>query len=369
MPGQDIDISASVRNLLLDCAGMAAGDRVLVLTEPADEDYYRRCIVAALPQAARDLGFRVETMQIPFSPLPAPPAPSVLHRMAEVDLTVFLARQGDQVRFQGLPGRSRALVCYALDASALASGFGRLPHAGIRSIRDAVDQALEAADRIRISCPAGTRIEGGTGGRTVGGSDTKTIRFPLSVHSPVAAAGFSGVVAQRGFLVGTGSAYYAPYACRLDDTLFIHVDGNRITGFEGDVADVARAERHYAHVAEVCGTEATFVHSWHAGIHPGCGFVGPASASFERWSGSAFGNPRLLHFHTCGQEPPGQISLNILDLTVEVDGVNLWDRGRLHPDRLERGREVLAAHPDIAAAYRDPVTDCGAGPDGRLSFD
>ena len=130
-----------------------------------------------------------------------------------------------------------------------------------------------------------------------------------------------------------------------------------------------RARRHFDHVAELCGIEPMFVHSWHAGIHPGCAFDGAASDSFERWSGSAFGNPRLLHFHTCGQEPPGQISLNILDPTLEIDGTPLWQAGRLHPERLADSPGILAAYPEIAAAYRDPVTACGAGPDGQLSFD
>ena len=326
----NIDISAGVQNMLVSCAGLSPGDKVLVLSEPVQEGYYRPCIAASLPDAARSLGFSVETCEIPFVPFPAHPDPSVEARMAQNDLTVFLARQGDQVRFQGLPGTARAVVCYALDAPSLASPFAALDHAGITAIRDAIDRAIGAAERVMITCPQGTCLEG-RADFPPGNTDTKTIRFPLSVHSPVPAAMFSGVVAQRGFLVGTGCAYYTPYTCRLDGTLFVHVAGNRITGFEGKASDVERARRHYDHVAELCGIEPMFVHSWHAGIHPGCAFDGAASGSFERWSGSAFGNPRLLHFHTCGKEPPGQISLNILDPTVELDGTPLWQAGRLHP--------------------------------------
>ncbi len=69
---------------------------------------------------------------------------------------------------------------------------------------------------------------------------------------------------------------------------------------------MARAEAQYAHVAGLYGIDGGIVHSWHAGIHPGCAFAGSAHDSYERWSGSAFGNPRLLHFHTCGAYAPGR---------------------------------------------------------------
>jgi hypothetical protein len=131
---------------------------------------------------------------------------------------------------------------------------------------------------------------------------------------------------------------------------------------------VAAAEGHYADVAAKFGLIKDYVHSWHAGIHPGCEYLRPAGEHMERWSGSAFGNPRILHFHTCGDYPPGEISLNVLDPTVRLDGVAVWDNGVLHPERIVGGAELLAAYPDMAAAFRNPATQVGQAACGNFSL-
>jgi hypothetical protein len=148
----------------------------------------------------------------------------------------------------------------------------------------------------------------------------------------------------------------------------VNFEGNRITGFEGSDSDVAAAKSHYENVAEKYGLDTYFVHSWHAGIHPGCTFPDAAGDNFERWSGSAFGNPRLLHFHTCGAYPPGEISLNVLDATVRIDGVAVWDAGILHPERIEGGAALLDAFPDMKQSFLHPAKDVGQADCGNLRF-
>lgn len=369
MQTPDGDIMAGVENMLIRCGGLRGGDRVLVVHEPAGGGYYCPEIADAVAGAARGLGLKVATRAVPFTADPPAIDGALLGQMQAADLTVFLARLGDQVRFGALPGDQRALVSYAIDTSALGTAFCRLDHGSMCALRDALDAALMAAGEVVITCPAGTEMRGGIASDGPAPEDTRTIRFPRLVNTPMPAQGFSGRVALRGFVVGTGSRHYVPYACRIDGTLFALIDGNRITGFDGDAADVRRIEAHYARVAAQFGIEERFVHSWHAGIHPGCAFTGPASASFERWTGSAFGNPRLLHFHTCGAYAPGEISLNILDATVAADGVALWEAGRLFPARAPGGAAVLDRDPDIRAAFAAPERACGAGPEGRLTFD
>ena len=102
-----------------------------------------------------------------------------------------------------------------------------------------------------------------------------------------------------------------------------------------------------------------FVHSWHAGIHPACSFPAPARSQIMRWSGSAFGNPRLLHFHTCGAYAPGEISWNVIDPTINIDGVTYWNNGVLHAERLPNGPEILAKYPCTAAVFDQPDRDIG----------
>ena len=66
-------------------------------------------------------------------------------------------------------------------------------------------------------------------------------RFPMSIFSPLPAVNFDGCIAQNGFLVGTGSQYYEPYACEFKKTLFVEFSGNKITDFRGDAADITTA--------------------------------------------------------------------------------------------------------------------------------
>jgi hypothetical protein len=189
--------------------------------------------------------------------------------------------------------------------------------------------------------------------------DVTVKRFPMSVFAPVPAAGFTGRAALAGFLMGTGSRYYQPYGRALQAALFACFDRGRLTHFEGRPDDVALATAHYLDIAGRFDLDAGAVHSWHAGIHPGCAHTLPVHSDYQKWSGAAFGNPRILHFHTCGAEPPGEISWNIIDPTVWIDGVAVWQDGRLHPDRVPGGAEILARFPCVAASFANPALEIG----------
>ncbi|MDN2581710.1 hypothetical protein [Aquibium sp. ELW1220] len=360
-------VLAGARNLLAQCAGMRAGETLLVLHEDPSLGYYGPGMAEAVLEAAAAMGIRAETREIPFDPdVNAPPA-ELRQAMLAADRTLFLARMGDQLRFNAELATVRPIVCYALDRAMLGSAFGRAPYRAFVELKACVDAALARASTIRVTCPLGTDFSGPGVAFPAAAGDVTVARFPMSVFTPAPAAGYRGRVAQAGFLVGTGSKYYQPYGAALRDVLFISFEGNRIIGFEGDAADVETARRHYAFVAERFGIERDFVHSWHAGIHPGCAFAGLAGDSLERWSGAAFGNPRLLHFHTCGDYAPGEICWNVVDPTVRVDGVAVWDNGRLHPERVDGGSDILAAYPEVAAAFADPAQAIGLSASGRLS--
>ncbi len=360
------DLQAGIKNLLLGCGGCAPGHSLLIVRESGGGDYYDPELAPAVARIGEALGLRVSYADAPFTPDPREPEPALAASLAAADCTVFLARLGDQLRFRPDPGAARRIVCYALDRPMMASRFGHSDYRAFVALAALIDDAMVQAGEIRVTCPAGTDFEGRLQGAP--GNDTTCRRFPRSVFSPVAADGFQGQIAQRGFLTGTGSRYYAPYTCEIGGTLMVEIDGTRIAGFDGAPADVAAARAHYEATATRFGIDPYHAHSWHAGIHPGCRYDGPASDSFERWSGSAFGNPRLLHMHTCGAYPPGEISLNVLDPTVKLDGIALWDQGVLRPERLEGGAALLAEHPALAALFAEPETAVGQGASGELSF-
>lgn len=347
-------LEAGARNMLAGCGRAQKGERVLIVHEPADEDFYGSDLPGAVGAIAARLGLDVDFAETPFEPEATEIAPALFARMEAADLTVFLARVGDQLRFKSFPRGTRALISYALDTAALGSQFGTAPHAAFKQLKTCIDDASLAARHILLTCPAGTHVDGAIAPGGDAPEDVGLDRFPMSVVRPLPAQGFSGRVALSGFLTGTGSMYYEPFSCFFDGPVFALLAEGRLAGFEGGSGDVARAQAHYDMVAARYGIDREFVHSWHAGLHPGCGYPAPAAENMIRWSGSAFGSPRLAHFHTCGAYAPGEICWYVLDPTITLDGVAVWQEGRLYPDRVPGGAQILAEFPDVAAAFAAP---------------
>lgn len=361
-------LEAGIRNLLENCGECREGQTLLIVHETEQDGYYDPELAPAVADVADRLGLKTRQFGVPLIPVVEEPPDDLHAAMDNADCTLFFARLGDQIRFRPSSTRSLRVISYALDCKALASPFGTLPFDAFDHLKRLINQAVARAEEIRVTCPNGTDFSGAqlsSDGHTP--EDVTIRRFPVSVFSPVAAAGFSGRIVQVGFLVGTGSSYYKPYGCALHAPVTMIIDGNRITEITGDNEAVAAARAHYKCVGERFGIDATFVHSWHAGIHPGCRYKEPAGRHFERWSGAAFGNPRLLHFHTCGASPPGEISLNILDPTVWFDGVAIWEKGRLYPDRLPGGSDLLNSVAGMRSLFANPVLEVGQGELGQLS--
>ncbi|MCY3876065.1 MAG: hypothetical protein OXF88_17470 [Rhodobacteraceae bacterium] len=347
------------RNLLLNCAGAQPGDRLLIAFEPPEFGYFDDDACECVAREAERLGLVVDAVNVGFdAENPHLPGP-LLRRMERFDIILFLARLGDQLRFSDMPQGKKIIVSFALNASLFGTGFGNAHHAAFEELKSAVNTVLSNAREIRITCPAGTEISGTTEVDLTPECDTSIMRFPMSIFTPVPAAGFTGRAALPGFLTGTGSRYYDDYTVEFEGQVFARLNEGRLTGFEGSRADVDRANAHYDRVAALFGIDRNFVHSWHAGIHPGCGFPWDARDNYERWGGAAFGNPRLLHFHTCGAYAPGEISWNVIDPTIAVDGVRYWENGTFMADLLPRGAEILRRYHCTANLFRHPDREIG----------
>lgn len=365
---QQSEIRRGAENLLVTCGGLTAGDRVLVLQEDPANGYYDQDIVDAVVDCAQALNIRTEQRILDFNPMGGGVSSDLVTAMKQADRTLFLSRTGDQIRFDASMAGIHPIMSYALNGDMLASGFGCANYTGFVALKNAVNALLARASFIHVTCPLGTNFSGpGTTYPQSNAPDVSVARFPMSVFAPVPAAGFSGVIYQEGFLVGTGSKFYEPYGCALTAPVVIHFDSDRITKITGDDKDVRAAKDHYGKVGEMFGLDPFTMHSWHAGLHPGCAFPMAAADNFERWSGSAFGNPRLMHFHTCGHYAPGEISLNVLDPTIEIDGVAVWKDGVFDPTLVPGGAEVLAEHSCIRAVFDNPAQAVGQGPNGRLT--
>lgn len=349
----------AVKNLAFACGGARPGARLLILEEPPELGHYDPDLAPAVADAAAALGLNVTRLDIGFAPEPRELPESVLALMGLSDHILYLARLGDQMRFRPLPHAGRSIVSYALTRRALASPFGTVPHGAMRALKAAINAAIVAAREIKITCPLGSDLRGRARLTAQDKADVGILRFPMAVFAPVPMEGFTGRIALARFLVGTGSIYYQPFLHPIDGVAMVHVNGTRATRYEGPRDVVAGIRAHIGAIAGRFGLEGDFVDSWHAGIHPGCGYEGRAEDNPGRWTGSAFGNPRLLHVHTCGAYAPGEICWNLLDPTIMLDGVALWQNGRLHPERIPGGETVLEACPELAALFETPETSVG----------
>ena len=357
------DLAEGARNLLINCASLKRGETLLIVRESPDFGWYDKAAPEAVAAAARALG--VEFSSLAVGPPANDPDPRLEQAIAAHDCTIFFARVGDQDRFgEAVPGK-RSVMSYARDVGMLASAYGRTSHLAFRDLARAVNGALLNAGRIEISCPLGTAVLGAVSEQAREEPvETSVLRFPLGVPQPVDASGFSGRVALARYLTPTGSRAYEPAYLKLEETVFAEIEAGRIVGFSGNRAEVTRVSEHYKRVAGRFGIDPDVVHSWHAGLHPGCAYAADAAQDPDRWSNTVFTNPRILHFHTCGSYAPGEICWNLIDHTVSIDGTRLWENGRLHPEAFAQTRNCVEEWPELADLFTNPSESIGLPPSG-----
>jgi hypothetical protein len=352
-------VKAGAQNLIEGCLGAVYGKKILIVAEDPHLGWYDAAAPASVEAALLEMGATVKKLMVG-----APQNHALTAVQAAIDAAdevIFFARIGDQGRFKSQYQGPRPVMSYARNAAMLASGYGQLSHNAMVALKDVIDEITLGARHIRITCPLGTDIEGSPGQSLTKGDEVVVSRFPMGVPKPVPVNGFTGVVKLTHYLTSAGSKVYEPAYLELPDVVTAHIDGTRMANITGPADLVAAFRRHYEQVAAKFGLDAFNIDSWHAGIHPLMGYDMLASADPERWSQTVFSNPRILHFHTCGMGPPGEICWMIIDPTITIDGIALWENGRLHPERFAPMVDVLRAAPELASAFAKPVGEIGLG--------
>jgi hypothetical protein len=352
-------VKAGAQNLIEGCLGAVYGKKILIVAEDPRLGWYDAAATASVEAALLEMGATVKKLMVG-----APQNHALTAVQAAIDAAdevIFFARIGDQGRFKSQYQGPRPVMSYARNAAMLASGYGQLSHNAMVALKDVIDEITLGARHIRITCPLGTDIEGSPGQSLTKGDEVVVSRFPMGVPKPVPVNGFTGVVKLTHYLTSAGSKVYEPAYLELPDVVTAHIDGTRMADITGPADLVAAFRRHYEQVAAKFGLDAFNIDSWHAGIHPLMGYDMLASADPERWSQTVFSNPRILHFHTCGMGPPGEICWMIIDPTITIDGNTLWENGRLHPERFAPIVDVLRAAPELASAFAKPVGEIGLG--------
>ncbi|WP_438997788.1 hypothetical protein [Candidatus Puniceispirillum sp.] len=350
-------LRAGADNLINGCIGDVSGKAVLLICEDPALGWYDDKAPAIVAKQLQEKGATVKVL--PVGKPQNVPVDEIQTAINSMDEVIFFSRIGDQDRFEANNNTPHSTMSYARTANMLGGAYGRLNHHAMLMLKDAVNEVMLNADHIRVTCPQGTHLEGSPANTKAEGSEVVVSRFPMGVPQPVLASGFKGEVKLFGYLTPTGSKVYTPEFIKLDDTVSVQFDGNRITGFTGSDDIVAKINEHYNHVAEMFGLKAFNVDSWHAGIHPQMHYDDFMGNDPSRWSNTVFTSPRFLHFHTCGETPPGEICWMVLDPTVMIDGVALWEDGRLHPERFTGTNAVLDFAPELAAAFNTPCMHVG----------
>ena len=352
------NLDAGVQNLLVNCAEVRSGETLLIVHEDPVLGWYDMEAPSAVNEAATRMGLTTTMMQV------GEPSQSreqaVFDTIASHDITIFFARIGDQDRFDGSAKQERSVMVYSRDAISLASPYGRVHHHAMLALKDAVNDITFSSGCIEISCPLGTRYSGSVAHvERENASEVTVKRFPLGVPQPIPAAGFSGRVALARYLTPTGSMPYEPASCKIERTVMAIVEDGRIVDFQGDASSVTAIRQHYQTVSRQFGIDPDCVHSWHAGIHPGCSYPGMIEDDPDRWSNNVFPHPRFLHFHTCGNYAPGEICWMILDPTITVDGNPLWDNGKLMVENFKQTSTIAACWPELRDLLSMPSGSIG----------
>jgi hypothetical protein len=205
------DLHTGIVNMLRHCAGLDAGQSLLILTEPSGADHYDPGLAPAVATVARAIGLDVTLQELPHCRHASVPASETMRAIATADRALFLTRRGDQLRFDPVLAPAAPVMCYALDRGMMASGFGQADHRGLVALLTCLNTALARAGRIHVTCPLGTDFHGPGARFPETGGEVSVRRFPLSVFSPVPAGDYAGRVAIAGFLTGTGKSSYDPY--------------------------------------------------------------------------------------------------------------------------------------------------------------
>ena len=353
----DIKLKQAVENLLFQCAGLNGNDPVLIVAENPQLGWYDNQVATVVLEKALALGLKAEILKVDG------PEATLNHTQAtkieDHRNVIYFARIGDQDRFVDCSADKSNVMCYVRDVQMLQSAFGYTPYQALIALKDAINDVLWTAKKIEIRCPLGTYLSGSVQYQSSSSKDVTIKRFPLGVFKPVSAAGFSGQVALNRYLTSTGSQVYQPSAIEIEKPVIAKVESGQLIRFDGDQDTVSRVQSHYQMVSDQLGIDPNVVHSWHAGIHPGCSYAHRAAHHPDRWSNTIFNHPRFLHFHTCGDYPPGEICWMVLDHSIIVDDTVLWDVGNLKWCHFQQTNKCVENWPDLEALFESPSDKIG----------
>ncbi|OED39368.1 hypothetical protein AB833_15660 [Chromatiales bacterium (ex Bugula neritina AB1)] len=321
---------AGARSLIEGAIGAVPGETLAIIAEDPALGIYDDKVPACVAGTANSMGIKSSIITVGNCAGLEQIPPAVTSALIHSDHVLFQSRLGDTLRFSDIPGGAGKTMSYALDIDILGSASCTVPHRVLERIRSAYEQHADTAESWRVTCPNGTDISGTQDIQAVArgeAEDFTVTRFPVCAPRPISCSTATGVVAITHWLMASGNKPYPDDELLLPDLIMAQVENGRIIDLSGSAKLVDKVRCHYTRVGKYLNLDPWEVHSWHAGINPGCSYRHRAESNLERWGKVAFANPRYLHFHTCGSYAPGEIAWSLFDATVELNGKLFWNKG------------------------------------------
>ena len=324
-------IAQGARNLLLNCAGAKAGDRVLLVGEQCAEPFFDARLCEEVARVCSELDMRpTVVLAEPGASAEHFPA-AVAEAMQETDVTCFFSRLGDQLRFLKSPGNSTKVMCYTLDCEHLAAPFATADYHAMQAVHDRLFQQIKGSKTYTIESSNGTALSAELPADNAEASPLATefslALFPVMIFPPIHFYRLQGRLVLEHFLTSSSTRAYADSVLLLDSPVTLHVEDSRIVDIDGDAALVKKLRSQLERAASITGGDPWRLNSWHTGINPYTFFNGDPYRDLERWGTVAYGSPRYTHIHAAGNDP-GDISIQLFDASIRFDDVSAWDSGR-----------------------------------------
>lgn len=326
-----LDIEAGARNLLLNCAGARAGDRLLLVGELGKAAFFDPALCDDVAAAASSYDIETEILLAePGADASHFPA-AVAHAMQTSDITIFFSRLGDQLRFVESPGPGKKIMAYALSREHLGSPFSTVDYSCMKAMHDRLLQEIKKADSYVIEAENGTCLSAEILDQSVSAepvvNDFTLELFPVMIYPPVNFFRLNGRLVLEHFLLSSSTRTYAESELRLDSPVSAVIEDARMVDFEGDAALIAKIRDQLERAAALTGGDAYRLNSWHTGINPYTFYDADPQLDLERWGTVAYGSPRYTHIHAAGKDP-GDVSFQLFDASIRFDGRPFWDGGR-----------------------------------------
>lgn len=316
-------------NLLQNCLNVQPNDSVLLVAEPTDE-MYDFTVSTVVNECLSEIGARVTIVEPALIADPADFPESVATPMRSSDHTLFLSRIGDYVRFVPLPGSGSRATTYTLNTDMLGAPYATVDNRLMHKLQHRLEDELMNAEHWRIQCPLGTDLSGTFCWPSLSGGqddDLTVCLFPVATFKPVPCNNSHGQVALSRWLMPGGAAKLDNADMTIDGVVQAHIKDGALSFFSGAESEVAKLNAHYDYVSSSLAINRNRIHSWHAGINPQTHFDKRADDHLDLWSAISFGSPKYLHFHTCGDEPPGEVAWSVFNPTITIDDTTYWEHG------------------------------------------